>query len=239
VLVGIGCVSPAFAQDEEAPEEEAYDEEARMLFEAGRRAFDDGRFEEALGHFQRAYELSGRPQLLFNVASAFDRLGRKREGAEWYGRYLEEAPDAPNRNFAERRIEILEREADEDERAAAEAAAAAAAAAAAQEERSLVGPIALLAGGGAAAVTALATGLVANKIYADLESQCPEGFCDDSLRDDADRMDRLAIVTDVLLVVAVGALTGGVLWWVLGGGEDEPTTEASCGLGGCELRVSF
>ena len=40
------------------------------LFKAGEAAFGDGRFEAAIEHFERAYELSHRPVLLLNIASA-------------------------------------------------------------------------------------------------------------------------------------------------------------------------
>ncbi|MEY4514197.1 MAG: hypothetical protein RLZZ450_6319, partial [Pseudomonadota bacterium] len=55
---------PAAAQ---APDAEA---EARTVFEAGRNAYDRGRFDEALTHFERAYHLSGHYKLLFNIGRA-------------------------------------------------------------------------------------------------------------------------------------------------------------------------
>ncbi|MBK8593630.1 MAG: tetratricopeptide repeat protein [Sandaracinaceae bacterium] len=73
------------------------EEEARALFIAGRSAFDQGRFEEALSHFKRSYELSGRPELLYNIGTAADRVGRLEEAITAFRSYLEGSPDSPRR----------------------------------------------------------------------------------------------------------------------------------------------
>jgi hypothetical protein len=85
----------------------SHDEEARALFEAGRIAFRDGRFEEARGHFQRSYELSGRAELLYNIASADDRLRHDEAALRGFEQYLAEVADAPNRAEVEARIAVL------------------------------------------------------------------------------------------------------------------------------------
>ncbi len=85
------------------------DEEARLRFEAGRVAFIAGRNEEALADFRRAYELSERPALLYNIGVALDRLRRDAEALEAFERYLAEAPPAQlqNRGEVEARIGVL------------------------------------------------------------------------------------------------------------------------------------
>lgn len=95
--------APAAAQDAAA------DAEARSLFAAGRTAYDAGRYEDALTHFERAHELSGRPELLFNVANAADRLRDTVRALAAYRAYLDAVPDATNRAMVERRIEALAR----------------------------------------------------------------------------------------------------------------------------------
>lgn len=85
----------------------AGEEEARALFVAGRSAFDQGRFEEALSHFSRSYELSGRPDLLFNVGTTADRLGRLEEAITAFQAFLEGSPDSSKRAQVEARLEIL------------------------------------------------------------------------------------------------------------------------------------
>jgi tetratricopeptide (TPR) repeat protein len=94
------------------------DEEARTRFRAATMAFSDGRFEDALSDFQRAYELSGRLELLFNIGSAADRLRRDAEALAAYEAYLDASEDPPNRRFVEARVRMLrERGAEQDAKA--------------------------------------------------------------------------------------------------------------------------
>jgi tetratricopeptide (TPR) repeat protein len=99
------------------------DREARFLFEAGRTAYDAGRYKEALGHFQRAYDLSQRPQLLYNVGQAADRLRQDEVALDAFERYLSALPAAANRPAVEERIKVL-REVLAEHEAAADAKAA-------------------------------------------------------------------------------------------------------------------
>lgn len=96
---------PAYAQTEEPTS--PTDAEARANFEAGVVAYNDGRVSDALGYFQRAYDLSHRPELLFNVATAHERLRHDAEAIAAYQGYLDQVPDAPNRRFVEERIAFL------------------------------------------------------------------------------------------------------------------------------------
>lgn len=126
----------AGASDADPGLDPARDAEARALFEAGRVAFSDGRFEDALQYFTRAYELSGRAVLLYNVGTSQDRLRHEAEAVAAFERYLELAPDAPNRREVEGRLRVLREElereqAEEAERAARAQAAGAAGAASA------------------------------------------------------------------------------------------------------------
>lgn len=117
------------------------DAEAQEWFQAGRMAFSNGRFDDALQAFRKAHSLSERPELLFNIGSAADRLGRDEEALEAFEAYLRERPDAPNRAEVEGRIRelrrIVEQEAEEDAEAEAEAPTARDAASTAVEPSSV------------------------------------------------------------------------------------------------------
>jgi len=130
-----GCLaSPAAAQDSEGappPEAEAPDEpaeaapdepaeegdfdtpeqrdrEARMLFEAGRFAYERGDYDSALEHFQNAYDLSGRADLLFNIGRVADNLRRDEVAIDAYARFLEEiSEDHPARVEVSNRLRVL------------------------------------------------------------------------------------------------------------------------------------
>ena len=82
-------------------------EEARLLFLAGRRAFDGGRFEDALDSFRRALALTHDPHLLYDIAVALDRLRRDEEALAAFGEYLEREPESPDRPDVEARMRIL------------------------------------------------------------------------------------------------------------------------------------
>lgn len=84
------------------------DQEARMLFEAGRVAYAAGRFEDSLDYFQRAHAMSGRAILLYNVGSAADKLRRDAVALAAFRQYLVELPTAENRSEVESRIHVLE-----------------------------------------------------------------------------------------------------------------------------------
>ncbi len=116
LLVSALALAPlaAHAQDEEAEatatDDEAqasHDAEARAVFEAGSMAFDDSRYADALEYFQRAFELSGRPGLLYNIGVAADRLRRDQEALDAFERFLAAVPEHPRRRDVEARVEVL------------------------------------------------------------------------------------------------------------------------------------
>jgi tetratricopeptide (TPR) repeat protein len=83
------------------------DAEARASFDVGRRAYEEGRFGDALRSFRHAYSLSQRPELLYNIGTCQDRLRRDEEALASFEAYLEAVPDAENRATVEARVEVL------------------------------------------------------------------------------------------------------------------------------------
>ena len=71
------------------------DREAQALFEAGRQAFEAGRFQVALTRWQEAHALSGRPQLLYNIGLAHDRLRQDVAAVDAFQAFLNALPDDP------------------------------------------------------------------------------------------------------------------------------------------------
>jgi hypothetical protein len=107
VIVSSVAVPASAQQDESAEGNDSLDTEARALFEAGSTAFEDARYADALGHFQRAYELSERPRLLYNIGLAADRLRRDEIALEAFEQFLAEVPDHPRRRDVRARVEVL------------------------------------------------------------------------------------------------------------------------------------
>lgn len=88
VVLACSLVVPTAAAQDDATER------ARVHFEAGTRAFDTGDYELAVTEFERAYELTHHPDLLFNIYSSAERAG-----------HLERAADALTRFLAEGQLE--------------------------------------------------------------------------------------------------------------------------------------
>lgn len=112
---GAPVTPPATGADAPAPpppatpvNTEEADREARTLFEQGRVAFDEGRFRDAWDYFHRAYQLSKRPKLLYNVGQSADRLRMDREALKAFKLYLKKVPNADNRKEVEARVKALE-----------------------------------------------------------------------------------------------------------------------------------
>src|SRR5690349_4481418 len=64
----------ALAQSNAAARAPQQDAHARDLFEQGRVAYQEARYDVALDLFTQSYALSKRPQLLNNIGQAADRL---------------------------------------------------------------------------------------------------------------------------------------------------------------------
>jgi hypothetical protein len=141
LLVGLVGATTARAQDEldETPAEtladdeeptaeptaetssDTKDQEARELFEKGRAAYEDGNYRDAWDYFRQAFLLSKRPELLYNVGQAADRLRMDREAVDAFKLYVKRRPDADNRREVENRIRALQEQLGEDPADAVEA----------------------------------------------------------------------------------------------------------------------
>ncbi len=101
------------AKLEELSEEQR--EEARHHFVSGQEKFKAGEFREAVDHFDRAYELIGAPELLYNIGRCFEELEDSERAVENYEMYLRLSPDAPDAVEVGERIELLSDEPDDVE----------------------------------------------------------------------------------------------------------------------------
>ncbi|MEZ4338422.1 MAG: tetratricopeptide repeat protein [Sandaracinaceae bacterium] len=67
------------------------DQQALQLYEQGSAAYTEGRYEDAVRMFSDAYRLSPRPLLLYNLANAYERIGRYPEAVQMLEGYLPHA----------------------------------------------------------------------------------------------------------------------------------------------------
>ena len=87
----------------------AQKQEVRQHYEKASRAYDVQKFQEAIEEYQKTYEISGDPAMLFNVAQAYRLNGQPQEAIYYYRRYLERSPTASNRPATEQKIAELEK----------------------------------------------------------------------------------------------------------------------------------
>lgn len=85
------------------------DELAQRHFASGVAYLEESDYESALRAFQKAYELSKRPEILLNLATVYERQGRLREAIGELRRYLEAAPSGKHTDTVKLRIQNLER----------------------------------------------------------------------------------------------------------------------------------
>ena len=92
VFILAGVTSSAAAWASEGP-----GDATRRYQQAGLDALRAGRYDEAVKELRRAFALDHRPGLLLDLARAHDKLNDPRSVADALQRYLELAPEAPDR----------------------------------------------------------------------------------------------------------------------------------------------
>jgi hypothetical protein len=78
-------------------------EDAKAAFAVGKQAFERGEYEMALAQFQKAEALAPAPSLLYNIGRTYEALGRFREAAQMYDKYLEQV--GPPKNDQEKEFQ--------------------------------------------------------------------------------------------------------------------------------------
>jgi serine/threonine-protein kinase len=113
----------ARAQQAEGPKVSASDgapgadpglERAKAHFEAGRNAYIARDYATAIREFRAAQAIRPSPILEFNVAMSYEALGKPRQAAYHYRRYVQGRPDADNRAEVEQRIAALQAQAGQE-----------------------------------------------------------------------------------------------------------------------------
>lgn len=259
ILVAFAFVNPRTTHAQGAPVE---DNDARTLFTLGQSAFDQGRYQAALDYFQQAYDLSHRPQLLYNIGQAADRLRDDRRALASFEQFLREVPDSPQHTSTRARVEVLRAAIAADDARDAESARIAAEAEAARAERGAAGPTVattetpdappprsgrsaapgwIIAGVGGGALVAGATFFALGLGDKNTVEDAPDGSTFASVSDEYDRASTRITVGSILLGVGVAAgATGLVLALGAGGSDEEPTAlELRVLPNGLALRRSF
>lgn len=111
LVVGLLFAASGWAQEsseeaEASPSPEQI-ERARQIYLNGKSLYDEGSYEEAIVAWEESYRLSRRPDLLFNIASAQERLGLYQEALDTLSMYKVYAT-ADEQDILERRVRSLE-----------------------------------------------------------------------------------------------------------------------------------
>jgi len=215
------------------------DELARKHFESGVAYLQESDYDSALKAFEKAYELSNRPEILLNLATVHERRGDLSSAISSLKRYLEAVPDSDQAATVKNRIANLEKRLEAQPKTAptgtaqpaptaapATAPAPATTAPPPAEASTASAPNRIpayiaLSIGGAAAVGAVLTGVLAQSEYNDAKDSCSPHCTDDQVSTGKG----MALTSTVLTGVAVvGVGIGAALLFTGGTKTEEPHT---------------
>jgi Tetratricopeptide repeat len=250
---GSGSETGSRSESEADPRADAH---ARELYLQGDQAYAEGRYEAAIALFRDAYRLSARPLLLFNLANAYERIGRLEEALEALEGYLPSAA-GDERDEIDARIVSLRARVDASREARVEP----------RDEAPIepivvapvlpptpppveaasyvpVGPITVLVLAGVSTLAGIVTGAVALDADARASGSCTsvEGgrVCTDAASGPLSTAQTLAGATDVLLASGLVLASAGVVWAIFDAPAAEaPHISARVGPLSLELRCAF
>jgi len=108
LLVSLVGARPAHAQMTQAQKDEV-----KLHYQRATRAYDLQKYQEAIDEYQKAYEISGDPPMLYNIAQAYRLAEQPAEAVRYYRRFLQRMPNARNREDVERKISEQEKLAEQ------------------------------------------------------------------------------------------------------------------------------
>jgi tetratricopeptide (TPR) repeat protein len=117
VVVFVVAARPARAQD--APPPKLTDAQKRQTTEHYERAtkyYNVGKYAEAITEYQAAYLISADPRMLYNIAQCHRLSNQPEEAARFFKNFLRNAPNTSLRADVEKKIEDMERLAEERRR---------------------------------------------------------------------------------------------------------------------------
>lgn len=184
---------------------------------AGSAYYEQANYKDSVKEFNEAYRLSGRTDLLYNIALCYEHLGDWDAAIESLRKYLNDKPEAQDRAIIQTRIGNLERRRAQIAPAPAPTPAPVSVLVSARspsKPRYLGGPIALSLGL-AALASSIGTGAAALRLDEDLRARCLGGVCVPADRDEVDRGRALALSTDVLIGIGAAAVVVGVVLFIV------------------------
>ncbi len=216
------------------------DDLARRHFDSGVAYLEESDYDNALKAFQKAFELSKRPEILLNIATVHERQSDLPAAVGALKAYVDAAPQGEHVETVKLRIQNLEKRLQDQDKARADAAAmppraepppastgsapapapAPTPASHAKAEPNRLPAFISLGVGGVFAGAALATGLVAKSKYDDAKKSCGHGCTGSQLSSSR----TFAITSTVLTGAAVLGVGLGVALLLTSKGDREELT---------------
>ncbi len=244
LTLSLAALSAEAQADESSPESSNLDDAARSIFLAAQEDFENGEYERARQRFEAAMEVSGRTEMIFNLALCDDRLGRREQAIDGYREFLEQHPRHELAQRAtRRRLALIQ--AREAEQAAAEGVEPGDLSQVDSEQDSgpsYAGPIALYAIGGAAAVSAIVASVMTKSRFDDAQSACDLGDvagCESE--ETSSEIRRRALTADISWALAGVAIASAVVWTIVISGEEDEEQVAAIRVSpsAASVEVSF
>jgi len=229
-------------------------ENADKIADQGYKAYEAGKFADAVSLYTKAFQTSGDPRLLYNIASIYDRKLKDRVLAEdFYRHYITNPTNEPNlvKKATERLGELKDEE--DKEKAAAVAAAAPPPPPPPRPAEKKPFPLretgVIVVGGGLVfVVVGSAFGIAALSKSADVRDDCPNNVCAHaSSAATRDTASHDATASTVFWGLGLAAIGGGVAMVVLDPKTKTKgpfkglfaTTSVKCAVSGCALAGTF
>jgi tetratricopeptide (TPR) repeat protein len=218
--------------------------EARRLYAEGNEHYSAGRYTLAAERFLKAYELSGKPALLFNLANTYERAGNYEKAAQYLRMYLT-GGEVHDEAAVKARLQRLELAADQAKKDAEKSPAPAPVVAKVDDKREEpVAPVVVhqpsrvpyyLAGAGfiAGGAVAVVFGLRARDERSEIDGLCSQQgggvICPPSAASHLDNERRYALYSDIGLGVAAASVATSVVYYFVTRNKDaasEPSRQA-------------
>ncbi len=219
------------------------DDLARRHFDSGVAYLEESDYDNALKAFQKAYELSKRPEILLNIATVHERQSDLHAAVTALQAYLDAAPQGERVETVKLRIQNLEKRLQDQDKAKADPAVAPPAtrlppspaarppaktpapapAPHAKAEPSRLPAFISLGVGGVLAGASLATGLLAKGTYDDAKRSCGRACSDSQLSSSR----TFAITSTVLTGAAVLGVGLGVALLLTSGGDSDDLSRSA------------
>ena len=102
IIVALAIAGASVVTIRSAPAQAADTAEANRHFQEGVELYGEGKFEEALVEFERAYEIAPHPLVLYNLAGTNRELSHYDDAIQYYERFLKEGEGQVSPELLER-----------------------------------------------------------------------------------------------------------------------------------------